>query len=97
MEPFIIELENGREVRNCHFTFKCSRTWAGLRRTKDHKVRHCSDCQKKVYLVTNEDELRDVINEKQCAAVMGNHYDEHMGEGLTIKTTLGFITEPDDI
>jgi len=67
----IIPDDNDREVRGCTFTFLCSRTWEGLRKTSDPKIRHCSDCQRKVYLAESQDELLAIAKDKGCAAVLG--------------------------
>ena len=58
-------------IENCSwkFQFQCPRMWIGLRETADANVRLCESCLEKVYLCTNEAEVRKFAAEGKCVAI----------------------------
>lgn len=57
------------EIRNCEFRFKCPRTWESLSKTFDQRVRHCSECDRRVIYCKTESELKRAIIYDECVAV----------------------------
>jgi hypothetical protein len=53
----------------CQFTFKCPKTWNRLRPTAVDGVRHCSECDRDVFLVLTEEEFRRKGEAGRCVAV----------------------------
>jgi hypothetical protein len=53
----------------CEFTFKCPKVWNRLQTTADEGVRHCSECDRHVYLVLNKEEFRRHRQAGHCVAV----------------------------
>jgi hypothetical protein len=54
---------------SCDFTFKCPKTWEWLIQTENATVRHCSECDRDVYLVLTEEDLRRHGEAGHCVAV----------------------------
>lgn len=58
------------EVRiHCEFQFKCPKQWEHLTETGTAGVRHCSDCNRHVYLAETEEHFRAWAGEQRCVAV----------------------------
>ena len=56
-------------VRECVFRFKCPLSWDGLSRTADERVRHCSECDRDVFLTETDKELEANASLGRCVAV----------------------------
>jgi hypothetical protein len=48
--------------------FYCPRNWFELTETEQSGVKHCSTCQKNVYLCVTQHELDDFANKGECIA-----------------------------
>lgn len=53
----------------CKFTFKCPKVWNRLQPPAVEGVRHCSECDRDVYLVLTEEEFRRHGEAGHCVAV----------------------------
>jgi len=53
---------------NCEMEFKCPKNWFELTDTEQAGVKHCSTCQKNVYLCITQNELDDFANKGECIA-----------------------------
>lgn len=53
----------------CEFRFKCPTAWHLLTPTASETIRRCPACERDVFLVTSEAELRDRAARGQCVAV----------------------------
>jgi hypothetical protein len=57
-------------LRNCEFKLKCTQDWESLEIKQDvDSVRHCSQCQKDVYLVDGAWDLVNAIGRNDCVAI----------------------------
>ncbi len=56
-------------IENCHFAFKCPRTWDHLEVTAAADQRHCSSCQQTVFLCLDEAALTGHVEAGHCVAV----------------------------
>lgn len=70
--------ENENLVRNCNFKFKCTETWESLNHQKNATEtiqdgnlvkRLCSNCDRYVYLVENQDQLLFALRDDNCIAI----------------------------
>lgn len=57
------------QIRNCEFTFKCSKLWDTLQPTPDPKIRLCDQCQRRVVFCRTAAELKRAIIDNECVAV----------------------------
>lgn len=55
-------------MRNCAFSYKCSKSWSDLEDTEDESIRFCRDCQREVYFCADDDELLSYIRLNRCVA-----------------------------
>jgi hypothetical protein len=53
----------------CQFTFKCPQIWDRLTLTGKEGIRHCSACDRDVYLVVSEEDLQRHAEARHCVAV----------------------------
>jgi hypothetical protein len=53
---------------NCEMEFECTKNWFELTDTEQAGVKHCSTCQKNVYLCITHDELDDFAHKGECIA-----------------------------
>ena len=53
---------------NCEMEFECPKNWFELTDTEQAGVKHCSTCQKNIYLCITQDELDDFANKGECIA-----------------------------
>ncbi len=56
-------------VIECHFRFKCPRVWSNLAPTSVENVRHCGECDREVYLVLTDAQLKAHAAVGHCVAV----------------------------
>ena len=61
-------------IRNCTFGFKCTKSWDKMVQTQSRDVKFCDNCQKEVYLVTDEIELMEAIELNRCVAIYSPGY-----------------------
>jgi len=57
------------EIRNCQIRYACANDWDGLGKTQNDAVRHCSSCERDVYLCRTETELHQAMIDNQCVAI----------------------------
>jgi len=57
------------EVRNCGTRSICKNLWSHLTETPDPKIRHCEECEGKVYLCSNARELQSAIAADKRVAI----------------------------
>lgn len=71
MTKEIIEdlLQETIDLRNCKFGFKCNQSWFRLNETENKDIKFCSKCEKNVYMVHNNNELANAIQENKCVAL----------------------------
>lgn len=71
MTKEIIEdlLKETIDLRNCKFGFKCNQNWFKLNETENKDIKFCSKCEKNVYMVHNNAELANAIQENKCVAL----------------------------
>lgn len=50
------------------FEFVCPRQWGDLEATEQEGVRHCQECNERVYLCTSAEELREHAEQRHCVA-----------------------------
>jgi hypothetical protein len=88
-------------IRNCHFRYRCHMEWSDLTRTQEDGIRHCSVCDKNVYLCKTEAELFVAIIENRCVAIPADIVEKHSYESISEKANLrdpgmlmGDIIEP---
>lgn len=53
---------------NCEMAFECPKNWFELTETEQAAVKHCSTCQKNVYLCITQSELDDFAHKGECIA-----------------------------
>ena len=53
----------------CHFSFRCQQTWDRLTPTDDAGIRHCSECDRDVYLARTQKDFQRFSKNGQCVAV----------------------------
>jgi hypothetical protein len=53
---------------NCEMQFECPKNWFELTETEQAGVKHCSTCQKNVYLCVTQDELDNFAHKGECIA-----------------------------
>ena len=57
-------------IRNCTFKYKCNRSWDSLTVfLNEPRVRHCDDCNKRVYLVPTPRLLGLALKMDHCVAI----------------------------
>lgn len=57
-------------IRNCAVKYKCNRSWDSLTQFENEtRVRHCTDCNKRVYLVTTDKLLALALKMDHCIAI----------------------------
>jgi len=72
-------------IRNCTFKYKCNRSWDSLKAfDNEPRVRHCEDCNKRVYLVTTNKLLALALKMDHCIAIPN----ELVDFGEVINTTI---------
>ncbi|QOL24650.1 hypothetical protein LP316_09865 [Thalassotalea sp. LPB0316] len=59
------------KLYNCHWGFKCDKTWESLTNTDDPKVKYCTNCKRNVHKIENEAELHYQINLNRCLYFSG--------------------------
>jgi group I intron endonuclease len=64
-----VEREKYFDVKNCVFSFKCSKKWDELEGTVNEKIKFCSDCNKHVYHVEDSGSYLRHIKLGECVAV----------------------------
>jgi len=72
--------ENEQATIECEFAFKCPKTWNQLAKTAQENVRFCSECQREVYLIQTDDELRKHSAKGHCIAAPLTMQDFHSEE-----------------
>lgn len=50
------------------FEFVCPRQWGELEATDQEGVRHCGECNERVYLCTSAEQLREHAEQRHCVA-----------------------------
>ncbi len=53
----------------CRFAFTCPQQWSKLQPTGQADVRHCSECNRDVYLALSEADMRLQSEQGRCIAV----------------------------
>ena len=56
-------------IKNCEFAFKCPRVWERLALTGKDDERHCTSCEKVVYLCVDDESLTQHVEAGHCVAV----------------------------
>ncbi len=56
-------------IKNCEFAFKCPRTWERLAATDKDDERHCTSCERLVYLCVDDLTLARHVKAGHCVAV----------------------------
>ena len=56
-------------IKNCEFAFKCPRVWERLDATDKEDVRHCTSCEKLVYLCVDDLTLACHVKAGHCVVV----------------------------
>lgn len=77
------------------FSNPCDKSWYDLISTNEYNTKFCSDCNKNVYLVSNEEEFIKRRNLKQCVSL--NTYDfipNEKNEGNFKSCRIKFFDEP---
>ena len=77
-------------IRNCIFAFKCKAEWDELDNTEDDRIKFCNDCQKEVYLCSDDDQLVKAIKLNRCVALV--RYKSAMELGLIMDIGINEIT-----
>ena len=54
------------------FSFKCNRTWFSLQRTIHKNIRYCQFCDKNVYQIENEFDLKKHLKANDCIYFLGD-------------------------
>ena len=69
-------------IKNCtwEFSFKCPQTWESFTQTENESVRHCSKCDKSVYLCFDESDVVRHAKLKNCVCVVNNVSGESIGD-----------------
>ena len=57
------------EIKNCTFQFECPRKWESLKLTNQDGTRHCSQCNRDVYLCSTDEELIAHAKADHCVAI----------------------------
>ncbi|WP_339745262.1 hypothetical protein [uncultured Rubinisphaera sp.] len=67
-------------IDNCKpdFQFKCPKRWYELTRTEQKYERHCSQCNRKVFLCRNIDEMNQHAAEGDCVAFLDDDSDKEV-------------------
>ena len=64
---------SGREpvIRGCEFKFRCQKTWESLESLENYPndVKYCSACQRDVFLVETDLELKKAVLKNYCVAI----------------------------
>jgi hypothetical protein len=55
---------------NTNWDFKCPKNWFDLSESDSKNIRHCSSCNKDVYLCRNHEELSVNSNKGRCVALV---------------------------
>ncbi|WP_104801718.1 hypothetical protein [Limnohabitans sp. TS-CS-82] len=61
-----------QQFLNCEMTFECPKNWFEITKTEQAAVKHCSTCQKNVYLCITQNELDAFANQGECIAFFSN-------------------------
>ena len=56
-------------IKNCEFAFKCPQVWVRLDATDKVDERHCTSCEKLVYLCVDDGSLTRHVEAGNCVAV----------------------------
>lgn len=56
-------------IKNCEFAFKCPRVWERLDATDKEDERHCTSCEKLVYICADDLTLARHVKAGHCVAV----------------------------
>ncbi|MES2851946.1 MAG: hypothetical protein V4698_03470 [Bacteroidota bacterium] len=62
------------EINNNVFKNPCNKKWFDLVTTENNEVRFCTDCNKNVFNVLNQDELIKRKNLRQCVSIDLNNF-----------------------
>ena len=60
-------------IEGCVFAFECPKTWGALEKTNIDSVRHCSSCDRNVYLSVTVDAFNSNVLKGRCVAVPVNN------------------------
>ena len=66
-------------IDNCsanNFEFVCPKKWSELRKSYVEGVRHCDQCDRKVYLCKTDDDIRLYDSLNYCIAVIDIQYEQ---------------------
>jgi hypothetical protein len=67
-KPTLNDYSTGRLPTGLEWSFECPVALNRLQKTTDDTIDICEICNKNVYLVKNEQELRERVDKKQCVA-----------------------------
>lgn len=86
-------------IENCtadSFEFLCPKTWKGLLPSASDDIRHCTTCNRNVYLCLTDEDLQKHISQGHCVAVDKTPFDELAGERqrADIKSIREFMSKP---
>jgi len=56
-------------IENCRWELKCPVAISKIQRTASPNVDYCTVCNQNVYLVTNTEQLKDRVAQKQCVVI----------------------------
>lgn len=68
-------------IKNCDFVYKCPRTWEKLELTQVEGERHCTACDKLVYLCADDSDLIRHARAGHCVAVANPQRPDGMSVG----------------
>ncbi len=60
------------EFLNCEMEFECPKDWFELSETNSAGIKHCSACNKNVYLCVTQEELDGFALKGECIAFFSN-------------------------
>jgi hypothetical protein len=56
-------------IQNCTFAYRCTQSWEGLEPIAGREnVRHCGECQRRVFFCHTDDELANNVRQGRCVA-----------------------------
>ncbi|MBU3606870.1 hypothetical protein [Polynucleobacter nymphae] len=58
-------------IRGCEFKFRCKKTWESLESLENYPndVKYCSACQRDVFLVETDLDVKRAVLNNQCVAI----------------------------
>ena len=76
--------DDGTEIRNCKFAFKCPKFWSELTETHSLGVRFCDSCQQDVYRCVTDEDIASAIRHNRCVAILQDSGEPESEETYTV-------------